>query len=43
MTTAELVNSISETTGIKKVEVSATLETLTLKMKESLSKGEDKY
>lgn len=41
MTTAELVNSISETTGIKKVEVAATLETLTLKMKEILSNGDE--
>lgn len=41
MTTAELVNSISETIGSKKVEVAAVLETMTLKMKEALSKGED--
>lgn len=41
MTTLELVNSISETTGIKKVEVAATLETLTSKMKEILSKGDE--
>lgn len=41
MTTLELVNSISETTGIKKVEVAATLETLTTKMREILSKGDE--
>lgn len=41
MTTLDLVNSISETIGSKKVEVAAVLETMTLKMKEALSKGED--
>lgn len=41
MTTADLITAISETTGIKKVEIAATLEALTSKMKDTLSKGDE--
>jgi DNA-binding protein HU-beta len=41
MRKADLVNQISEKTGIPKVDVLVTLETMFKEVKESLSKGEN--
>ena len=43
MRKADLVNKISEKTGIPKVDVLMTLETAFREIKESLSKGENIY
>ena len=43
MRKADLVNQISEKTGIPKVDVLMTLETAFREIKESLSKGENIY
>ena len=43
MRKADLVNQISEKTGIPKVDVLMTLETMFREIKESLSKGENIY
>lgn len=43
MTKADLVNDISEKTGIEKVEVQTTIEALMESIKGSLSKGENVY
>ena len=43
MRKADLVNQISEKTGIQKVDVLMTLETMFTEIKESLSKGENIY
>jgi DNA-binding protein HU-beta len=43
MRKADLVNQISEKTGIPKVDVLVTLETMFKEIKESLSKGENIY
>lgn len=43
MRKADLVNQISEKTGIPKVDVLVTLETMFKEVKESLSKGENIY
>ena len=41
MRKADLVNQISEKTGIPKVDVLVTLETMFKEVKESLAKGEN--
>ena len=43
MRKADLINQISEKTGIPKVDVLVTLETLFKEVKESLGKGENIY
>lgn len=43
MRKADLVNQISEKTGIPKVDVLVTLESMFKEIKESLSKGENIY
>jgi DNA-binding protein HU-beta len=43
MTKADLVNDISEKTGIEKVEVQTTIEALMESIKDSLSDGENVY
>ncbi|HRN57535.1 MAG TPA: HU family DNA-binding protein [Agriterribacter sp.] len=43
MRKADLINNISEKTGIPKVDVLVTLETLFKEVKENLSKGENIY
>src|ERR1700746_4189248 len=43
MRKADLVNQISEKTGIPKVDVLVTLETMFKEVKDSLSKGENIY
>ncbi|MDB5253652.1 MAG: DNA-binding protein [Flaviaesturariibacter sp.] len=43
MRKADLVNEISETTGIPKVDVLMTIEEMTKQIKKSLSKGENIY
>jgi len=43
MRKADLVNQISEKTGIPKVDVLVTLETMFKEIKDSLSKGENIY
>jgi len=43
MRKADLINQISEKTGIPKVDVLVTLETMFKEVKESLAKGENIY
>ena len=43
MRKADLVNQISEKTGIPKVDVLVTLETMFKEVKDSLAKGENIY
>ena len=43
MTKAEIVNQISETTGVEKVAVQAVVEAMMKNVKDSLSKGENVY
>ena len=43
MRKADLINIISEKTGIPKVDVLVTLETMFKEVKESLAKGENSY
>ncbi len=43
MRKADLVNQISEKTGIPKVDVLVTLETMFKEVKETLSQGENIY
>src|ERR1017187_10058954 len=43
MRKADIINQISEKTGIPKVDVLVTLETLFKEVKESLAKGENIY